>query len=252
LVTLLLPPSESKSDGGSGRFAVGRLSRPALNRARSAVLDAVVTLAADPAGAARVLHLGAKQAGEIERNAHLRRAPVLPAVQRYTGVVYDALDAATLPAPARAWLDEHLLIASALFGLLGPEDPIPAYRLSGGTALPGLSLKRHWMEPIRRALVRERDFILDARSAAYVALGPAPAGSAVLHVEDAASGRALNHFNKYAKGDLARRLALAAPDLRSRDDLLDWARGAGLRLEPRGASDVVLTVDQAEPAAGRH
>ncbi len=55
---LLLPPSESKSDGGSGRLALGRLSRPALNPARSAVLQALVALSADRAEAARVLHLG--------------------------------------------------------------------------------------------------------------------------------------------------------------------------------------------------
>ena len=239
---LLLPPSESKSDGGSGRLALGRLSRPALGPARSAVLDAVIALSADRAEAARVLHLGPKLAGEIDRNAHLRRAPVLPAVLRYTGVVYDALDAASLPSAARTWLDEHVLIASALFGLLSPEDPIPAYRLSGSTALPALPLKRHWAQPVGRALARERDWVLDARSAAYAALGPAPAGSAVLHVDDA-SGRALNHFNKHAKGDLARRLALSAPDVRSRDDLLAWAPTAGLRMAPRGERDVVLVVD---------
>ncbi|MCU1475054.1 YaaA family protein [Amnibacterium sp.] len=246
---LLLPPSESKSDGGSGRFALGRLSRPALNPARSAVLEALVTLARDPGEAARVLHLGPKQVGEIDRNAHLRRAPVLPAVERYTGVVYEALDAGTLPDSARAWLDGHLLIASALLGLVAPHDPIPAYRLSGGSALPGLPLKRHWSEPLRRALARERDWVLDARSAAYAALGPAPAGSAVLLVEDATSGRALNHCNKHAKGDLARRLALEGPEIRSRDDLLAWAPAAGLRLEPRGTADVALIVPATEPTA---
>lgn len=240
---LLLPPSESKSDGGSGRLALGRLSRPALNPARSAVLQTLVALSADRAEAARVLHLGPKLAGEIGRNAHLRRAPVLPAALRYTGVVYDALAAGSLPSPARAWLDEHVLIASALFGLLSPADPIPAYRLSGSTALPALPLKRHWAQPVGRALAHERDWILDARSAAYAALGPAPAGSAVLHVDDAGSGRALNHFNKHAKGDLARRLALSAPELRSRDDLLAWAPTAGLRMAPRGEHDVVLIVD---------
>jgi hypothetical protein len=102
-------------------------------------------------------------------------------------------------------------------------------------------LKRHWSEPLRRALAREHDWVLDARSAAYAALGPAPAGSAVLHVEEATSGRALNHFNKHAKGDLARRLALAGPDIRSRDDLLAWAPTAGLRMAERGPHDVVLT-----------
>jgi cytoplasmic iron level regulating protein YaaA (DUF328/UPF0246 family) len=192
--------------------------------------------------AARVLHLGPKQTAEVTRNAALRRAPVLPAVERYTGVVYDAIGVGSLSGRARTWLEEHVLIGSALFGLLAPQDPIPAYRLSGSSALPGLPLKRHWAEPVRRALARERDWMLDGRSAGYAALGAPPAGSAVLHVEDAESGRALNHFNKHAKGDLARRLAMSGPDIRSRDDLLGWAPTAGLRMAPRGEHDVVLIV----------
>ena len=170
---------------------------------------------------------------------------MLPAIERYTGVVYDGLDAVSLPPAARAWVDEHVVIASALFGLLRPTDPVPAYRLSAGTVLPGLPLRSHWSAPVARALHATGEWVLDGRSSAYAALGAAPAGSAVLHVEQVATDgrrRALNHWNKLHKGLLARALAESGAVVRSRDDLLAWAAESGTRLEPRGPQDVTLVV----------
>ena len=85
------------------------------------------------------------------------------------------------------------------------------------------------------------EWVLDARSEAYIALGAAPAGSAFLHVETA-EGRALNHFNKHAKGALVRRLAETGAEAGSRADLLDWGAAHGVALEPRGEHDLVLRV----------
>ncbi|MGT2424740.1 hypothetical protein [Amnibacterium kyonggiense] len=83
--------------------------------------------------------------------------------------------------------------------------------------------------------------MLDARSEAYVALGPAPAGSAFLHVETS-EGRALNHFNKHAKGALVRRLAETGAAAASRGELLAWAAVHDVPLLPRGEADLVLRV----------
>ena len=41
----------------------------------------------------RALKLGPKQAAEVDRNRAIRRSPTMPALERYTGVLYDALDA---------------------------------------------------------------------------------------------------------------------------------------------------------------
>lgn len=240
---MLLPPSETKREGGAGRFAAGRLSFPVLQPERRVVLDALVGLARDPAEAARALHLGAGQAGEIERNRRLRTAPVLPAIERYAGVVYDGLEPGSLDPAGRSWVEAHVLIGSALFGLVRAGDPIPAYRFSTSAALPGLSLRSHWSPAITRVLRGQRAWVLDARSEAYARLGPPPADAAVLHVEQiGADGRrrALNHFNKLYKGRLVRRLAETSADVGSRAALLAWAAAAGVPLEPRGARDVTL------------
>ncbi len=240
---MLLPPSETKSDGGDGVLDAGGLAFPELAGRRRAVMAAAKRLPL--ADAPRVLHLGPASAAEARWNRVLRQSPVRPAVERYSGVVYDAVDVATADEAARVWIDEHVVIASAMFGLLGAADRIPRYRLSAGSALPGLSLRAHWHGALTRALATVDGWVLDARSSAYAALGASPHGSASLHVESEDGDgrrRALNHFNKHAKGVLVRRLAEARPEIGSRDDLLAWAPAAGLRLEPRGPHDVTLLV----------
>ncbi|MFT4211314.1 MAG: peroxide stress protein YaaA [Microbacterium sp.] len=236
---ILLPPSETKRSGGTGApLRTDTLALPQLAGRRDAVVDALVALSADADAAARVLGLSARQRPEVEVNAALRTAATLPAMDRYTGVLYDALDAVTLDARARRWLGEHALIHSAPFGPVGARDPIPAYRLAAGTSLPGLpALRRHWAEAVTAALTALAPaFVLDLRSEAYAALGPVPTGipsAYVRVVADAGGGavRALNHFNKRTKGLLARELAEMRPRVRTLRGLRDWLRGSGHRLD---------------------
>ena len=90
---ILLPPSETKSAGGDGPpLELDRLSFPELNGARKQLADDLVALAADLPASRAALGVSARQDGEIERNAALWSSPTRPALLRYTGVLYDALD----------------------------------------------------------------------------------------------------------------------------------------------------------------
>jgi cytoplasmic iron level regulating protein YaaA (DUF328/UPF0246 family) len=238
-VIVLIPPSETKAEGGAGVLDPAALGFPGLRGRRRTAQASLKRVPLKDASA--VLKLGARNAHEARWNRELTTGPVLPAIERYTGVLYDGLGAASLPPEARAWVDGHVVIASALFGLVRASDPIPLYRLSGSTTLPDLPLKAHWRDAVAAAVASTGEWVLDARSEAYVALGAAPAGSAFLLVETA-EGRALNHFNKHAKGALVRRLAETGAEAGSRDELLAWAAAHGVPLEPRGDSDVVLRV----------
>jgi len=248
---VLLPPSETKRPGGRGRsLDVTRLALPTLAPQREQVVDALVRLSADADDAARVLRLSERQRGEIEANADLRTAPTMPAVRRYTGVLYDALDAGSLEAPARRWMGRDVLIHSAPFGPVGALDPIPAYRLAAGTALPGVPpLRRLWAEAVTAAIrVETPSYVLDLRSEAYVALGPVPADTPHDYVRVVTRGadgttRALNHFNKHAKGVLVRRLAQDRPRIRSSAAFLDWAADAGIEVHREDAGVLALVVE---------
>lgn len=234
---ILLPPSETKRDGGAdgSALALDALSFPELTSTRRSVSAQLRKLAGNLSVMAEALKLRPSQHHELMRNRSVRTSATMPAMDRYTGVLFDALDAASLPEAARAFAARHVVIHSALFGLVGAADPIPAYRLSHDSRLPTLPLKKAWSAPIAGVLEAYDGLILDLRSEAYVALGPAPAraGSYYLRVVAAGSDgevKALNHFNKKGKGEFVRAIVTSGVDHPDADSLLDWALSAGFRL----------------------
>lgn len=204
---VLLPPSEGKADGGRGApLDLTRLSHPALHPVRARLVEALGSLArSDPTGLQAVL---ACPAGEVEKNAALTTAPTLPAMRRYTGVVYEALSYSTLSPGGRRRANGSLRVASALFGLLAPTDPIPAYRLSGGTSLPGVgSLATVWRAVLEPELATHRGLVVDLRSGAYATLARVPHAVEVRVLREADGRRTVvSHDNKHTKGRLTRAL----------------------------------------------
>lgn len=254
---ILLPPSETKRTGGDDTpLNLDGLALPSLTTPREQTLRALVDLAADEELCQRVLKLSAKQHGYVADNAALRTAPTMPAVDRYTGVLYDALDASTLEPSERGWLATHVWIHSALWGPVGALDRVPRYRLSAGTSIPGLPPQRHvWANAVRSAMASENPaFILDLRSESYARLGPVPDGVSSkfvrVVVDEGGTTRALNHFNKKAKGLLVRRLSTSGASPQSWPELRDWAEGEGIMLRQgarAGEVELVTFADLNEP-----
>lgn len=254
---LLLPPSETKVQGGTGRsLLLGSLRFPELTRTRSRVLSALSDLSADPEAAVRALKLGPKGHGEVAVNRAVRRSPTVPAIDRYTGVLYDALDASTLSERAREFAGEHVVIQSALFGPVGALDPIPGYRLSHSSTLPGLRLPAVWAGPAGDALRSVGGLVVDLRSEGYAALAPvgAPERSAyirVVSVDGQGRRRALNHFNKKTKGLFTRAVLENATEFADIEELGTWGATAGFELSPgavAGEWDLLVPESAAVPA----
>lgn len=238
---VLLPPSETKRAGGveGSRLDFAALSFPSLTAPRKVAVAAARRLARDPAASMVALKLGATQGSEVARNRAILTSPVLPAIERYDGVLYEALDAGSLTPAERSFASRHLAIASAAFGLTGALDPIPAYRLSHDSRLPAITLGRLWRAPLAGVLAGTEGLLLDLRSEAYAALGPLPARPdavfvRVVSVDGSGRRRALNHFNKAGKGRFTRELLRAGRVHADVEALLAWAGGAGFTLE-RGA-----------------
>jgi uncharacterized protein len=243
-VLILLPPSETKRDGGHDgtRLRLSKLGFRSLAAPRKQALASLTELARNPAAMALALKLGPHQDDELLRNRRVARSPVLCALDRYTGVLYEALDAHTLSPGAREFASEHLAIHSALFGLLRADDLIPAYRLSAGSRLPGLSMGKLWRAPISAALAAAGGLILDLRSEAYAKLGPAVGSFYLRVVSQDASGtrRALGHFNKKGKGLLVRSMLQARIEHPDVDALLTWADRTGIRLTRSAPGELEL------------
>jgi cytoplasmic iron level regulating protein YaaA (DUF328/UPF0246 family) len=241
-VLVLLPPSEGKATPRRGaRLDLPSLSFPDLTPAREEVLDALVELCRDDAGrAAEVLGLGPTQADAVTRNAVLRDAPTTRADRLYTGVLYDALDLASLDAAARRRAGRWLLVTSGLFGFVRPGDRIPAYRLSGDVTLPGLGgVARHWSQHLGPAVegAAGNGLVVDLRSSSYAPFWRADKAWAgrvatvrVLH-EQGGQRKVVSHFNKATKGRLVRSLLEAGASPGSPGGLADALRDLGWTVE---------------------
>ncbi len=248
LVIVLLPPSETKRAGGDGPpLRLDALSFPALRPTRAALIDELVTLAADPARCRRALGLSASQDHEIERNSALYDAPTLPAIHRYTGVLYDALDIESLRGKALSRAHARLAVGSALFGLVRADDPIPAYRLSAASKLPGQpTLASRWrpaLEPMLAGIATE-ELVVDLRSGSYAALGRLPTAVNVDVVSEHADGHrtVVSHFNKAHKGRLARALVASRAEPDDAAKVAAVARRAGMRVESDG-NELTVVID---------
>ena len=243
---VLLPPSETKRGGGDGPpLALAALGFGDLDPLRSALVDELVELAADRQASRTALGISARQDAEIDRNAALRTAPTLPAIDRYTGVLYDALDIGSLKGTAAQRARARLTAGSALFGLLRADDRIPAYRLSASSKLPGgQTLTARWrplLEPLLKQVAAE-ELVVDLRSGSYAALGRVPGAIDVDVLAEHPDGRrsVVSHFNKAHKGRLARALASSRAEPDDAAAVAAVVRRAGLRVEREGAALTVV------------
>jgi len=234
----LLPPSETKEPGGKKMAKV--LSHKELDKTRKVLQQALLDICKTPGLAAKSLKLGPKQLGEIDVNLDLANPKCLPALDRYTGTLYDALKDGGVTAGMRTRASKAVFIQSSLFGLISAGDEIPNYRLSAGSKLPGMNLKSLWQEAHEEVWSKfSKETIIDMRSKSYAELAPVPKNlscySLDVVLEDKKGKRTrLNHFNKQAKGQFLRLALTVSPAPKTLEDLKTVAKLANLKLEVSG------------------
>ncbi len=239
---ILLPPSEGKADppAGSSPLDLDELAFAGeLTEARSGLLEALAGLGKiDRDEAVGMLGVSPGQADEVDRDAALADAPAGPAAEVYTGVLYDHLDIPGLPAAARKRASESLLIASGLWGVTGPGDRIPNYRLPAKAKLPGIGgLAAWWRPPLDRALAGFDEpgrTILDMRSGAYASFWK-PRNARLLPVrpftEVDGVRKAVSHMAKATRGDVARLVLTAKKVPADAEAVASLLRSEGLTVE---------------------
>ncbi|HEY6144892.1 MAG TPA: peroxide stress protein YaaA [Solirubrobacterales bacterium] len=205
---ILLPPSEGKA-------------RP--ERGEPVDLDS-------PAFAAE---LGTKRRALIEAfDPSLLDAPAAPASEVYTGVLYGRLKLSGLPAKAR----KQVLIASALWGVVRPDDRIPYYKFPPKTRLEGFEAPNaYWRPALAEALPdAEGDLVVDMRSGAYVpAWKPKQATLLAVRAFTEIDGerKAVSHMAKAVRGDVARALLMAKKTPSDPESAAALAEAAGFTVE---------------------
>jgi cytoplasmic iron level regulating protein YaaA (DUF328/UPF0246 family) len=234
-VLILLPPSEGKTAPVGGKpVDLDDLAYAAeLRERRESLLDALAGLSKVSAKKAiEQLAISPGQAGEIEVDAALREAPAGPAAEVYTGVLYDRLGLPGLSARARS----KVLIASALWGVVRPDDRIPYYRLSAKARLKGIGpIAAWWRQSLAAALPDEEgQLVVDMRSGAYAAAWK-PKQATLLAVrafsEEGGKRKPVSHMAKAVRGEVARALLKARKAPSDPEGAATIAEAAGFRVE---------------------
>jgi cytoplasmic iron level regulating protein YaaA (DUF328/UPF0246 family) len=172
----------------------------------------------------------------------LREAPAAPALEVYTGVLFKRLQLPKLSAAAR----RRVLIASALWGMVRPDDRIPYYKFPPKTRLEGIGAPNGFWRPALAAALpdEEGDLIVDMRSGAYAAAWK-PKRATLLAVraftEEDGQRKAVSHMAKAVRGDVARALLEAKKAPRDPEGAATIAEAAGFTVElSDGNLDVVV------------
>jgi len=215
---VLLPPSEGKAhpEGGEKLDLDSLVFAEELGEQREQLLDAF--------------------------DSELRVAPAGAAAEVYTGVLFGRLKLPKLGKRARG----RVLIASALWGLVRPDDRIPYYRFPPKTKLKGIGAPAaYWRPALAEAMPdREGELIVDMRSGAYSSFWK-PKRATLLAVraftEQDGERRVVSHMAKAVRGDVARVLLQAKQVPEDPDGAAALARDAGFTVDlGDGNLDVIV------------
>lgn len=244
---VLLPPSEGKTapeNQGSTPLDLQGLIFSDLSNDRSEMLEYLRAASSQP-DASQTLKVGPKLADDVAANKDLWSAATAPAIDVYTGVLFDALGFNSMKPAQRERAGERVLIFSALFGVVRATDHIPAYRMSGMARIPSVGNPATWW---RSRLSPHLDDIahgpiIDCRSQTYAGFWKPPLdNTASVKVLQWHQGqlKVISHHAKYTRGLVARALfeekaepttlAEAVESLRASNIALGWE----IKLVPPG------------------
>jgi cytoplasmic iron level regulating protein YaaA (DUF328/UPF0246 family) len=206
MLYILFSPSEGKNSGGTQHPFADLLFG---NSARATILDAYNEIITS--GDLKVLQqlFGLKKESEIRPYINnLYTAPLLSAIERYSGVAYDYLDYSSLPTAAQKYIKKQTIIFSNLFGPIMAGDLIPNYKVKQGNAIGGIAPDKYYKDafgPSLDALFEDAE-ILDLRAGYYEKFYKISKPHTTLKFLK--EGKVVSHWAKAYRGIVLRHLAL--------------------------------------------
>lgn len=114
----------------------------------------------------KIMHIKGKLLEETYRlykDFKVNRKELIPAIKLYKGVVYNCFNLEDFSENEINYLNDHVRIISALYGVLKPHDGVLAYRLDFTMKLNKINLNTLWKNKIPTYFNNE-DIILDCAS----------------------------------------------------------------------------------------
>ncbi len=162
---ILLGPSDVKKDGGNP-FAPDMFDYRTsntfnyyhdLNPERRKLIDGILAAVNSDEDISSLAGDNIDPEESLRVNGDIYNSPLMSALDRYSpGVMYEAMNFQTLPTGAQRRLLENGIIFSGLFGLLRPDDLIPAYHVVLDASIPGIGdVASYWHDLVSQALNKQ-------------------------------------------------------------------------------------------------
>jgi len=209
MIKILLAPAETKVCGGTEvPFCAENFSFPSLFDKRKVVFDEYESLVQQSTLEELKKWFGLKNEKEVKKyQESLKNKPSMKAIQRYTGVAFDALDYNNLSEKSKAYIDKNVFLFSNLFGPICANNLIPDYKYKQGSKLPALNVEKFYNENFTALLDDEfGNEIIDIRAGYYEKFYKIKKAN-VLTFKFIKDGKVVSHWAKYYRGKLLQIIA---------------------------------------------
>ena len=206
---ILLAPSETKIEGGSQNFNLNSLLFPELTSLRKEILHKYINILQKNNFDELSKMFGLKKEADISyHNKEIIHELCMKAIERYTGVAFDYLKYQELEKSSQAYIDNHVILCSNLFGFLRADDMIPEYRLKQGATVGELRPEKLYkaQSNFMEEYLKEED-ILDLRAGFYDKFyKPTKEYTTLKFIKE---GKVVSHWAKAYRGIVLREVAKA-------------------------------------------
>ena len=199
---ILLAPAETKKEGGENtplNTNIFFYSEEIINSYEALVSSASIEELS--------LWFGLKKLSDVEKyKRSIKDLPTIKAIERYTGVAFEALDYSNMDNESQKFVDENVMLFSNLFGILKADDLIPEYKFKQGAILPNVNQEKYYKEHLKDMLdTYLGDEILDL-SAGYYQKYYKPVSN-VITFKFLKEGKVVSHWAKHYRGEMVRQIA---------------------------------------------
>lgn len=210
---ILLPPSEGKISGGNERYSdiKDNHSFAILGKNRAFLLQNLLDFIshANNDDLAKLFSIKSNFEKITELFQDFDNKLTLPAINRYSGVMFNSIDYSSLPIQQQENANEAILFIDAVFGLLKPQDLIPNYKLSISAKFPNFKIDNYWKENLKKILEEElqNKIILDILPQAHrKAISITNKNRYLINFFEIKNGKEKNagHISKKLKGEFIR------------------------------------------------
>ena len=205
---ILLAPAETKKEGGElATYTKENFFFKEFQNTRDEVVKHYETLLKESSLEEISKWFGLKKLDECKKyKESVLSKPTIKAIQRYTGVAFDALEYLELDLNAQNYCDEYIILFSNLFGPLRADDLIPDYKFKQGAELPSINVIKAYKDAIKDSLDSYLgEEVVDLRAGFYDKFYK-PSANTITY-KFLKDGKVVSHWAKFYRGNIVKQLA---------------------------------------------